>query len=64
MPDVTLTDAELRDAAQAAPLAAVQAQRDAEAQPNPRISETFADDVARYTALGARFERARERPAS
>jgi hypothetical protein len=64
MPDPTLTDDELRDAAQAARLAAWQAQKDAEAQPNQRISQTFAADVERYTALGGKFERARQRDAS
>jgi hypothetical protein len=65
MPLLDLTDAELRDAAQAARLAAHRAQQDAAAQPNPRISAAFAADAERYTALGERFEAARaKRPPS
>jgi hypothetical protein len=59
MPDLTLTEEELRDAAQAARLAAHRAQQDAAAQPNPRISATFGADAERYTTLCERFEAAR-----
>jgi hypothetical protein len=58
MPTVDLTDEELRDAAMAARFASIQAQRDNDAQPNPRISQAYAASTARYTALGERFERA------
>jgi hypothetical protein len=61
MPTVDLTAEELRDAAMAARLAAVQAQRDAAAQPNPRISAAFAAAADRYKTLGERFEQARTR---
>jgi len=59
VPDITLTNEELRDAAQAARLAAHRAQEDAAAQPNPRISATFKADVERYAALATKFELAR-----
>jgi len=62
MPTLALTHDELRDAAQAARLAAAQAQRDAPAQSNPRISAAFAADAQRYTALGEKFEAARHAP--
>jgi class 3 adenylate cyclase len=54
-----LTGYELRDAAQAARLAAAQAGKDAAAQPNRRIAATFAADAERYTRLAETFERAR-----
>jgi hypothetical protein len=54
-----LTDAELRDAAQAARAAAHRAQQDAAAQPNPRINATFEADAERYTALSDKFENLR-----
>jgi hypothetical protein len=58
-------DAELRDAAMAARAAAHRAHQDAAAQPNPRITATFAADAERYTALGEKFEAARvNRPPS
>jgi hypothetical protein len=56
MPLIELSDSELRDAAQAARMAAHRAQQDAAAQPNPRISATFAADVERYGRLAAKFE--------
>jgi hypothetical protein len=62
VPDLTLTDDELRDAAQAARLAAAQAQSDAAVQPNPRISRTFAESVERFTRLAAKFEQVRRAP--
>jgi hypothetical protein len=59
MPLIDLSDDELRDAAQAARLAAAQAQKDAAAQPNPRISATFGADAERYARLAEKLERAR-----
>jgi hypothetical protein len=64
MPGIELSGNELRDAAQAARLAAAQAQKDATAQPNPtRISAAFAESVERYTRLAGKFEKARIRRA-
>jgi hypothetical protein len=60
--DLTLTDEELRDAAQAARLAAHRAQQDADAQPNPRINATLARDAERYRLLGEKFEAAKRTP--
>ena len=34
-------------------------QQDADTQPNPRISATFATDAERYEALGEKFDAAR-----
>jgi len=48
VPEVTLTDEELRDAAQAARLAARQAERDGVAQQNSRIQQMFAADGERF----------------
>jgi len=65
VPTLDLIDDEVRDAAQAARSAAYRTQQDAAAQPNPRISATFAADAERYTALCERFEAARaKRPPS
>jgi len=58
VPDVTLTDEELRDAAQAARLAARQAERDALAQQNPRIHQMFAADGERYRLLSEKLQAA------
>jgi hypothetical protein len=55
-----LTDDELRDAAQAARLAVAQAQKDATAQPNPRISATFLECSKCYVRLAEKFEEARQ----
>jgi len=60
MPTIELTDDELRDSAQALRIAARQAQRDADSQPNPRIQQIFLDGVKRCTALSERFEVARK----
>jgi hypothetical protein len=62
VPTVDLTPDELRDAAMAARAAAYRAQQDAAAQPNPRISATFAADADRYARLSDTFERARHAP--
>jgi hypothetical protein len=59
VPDITLIDEELRDAAQAARLAARQAERDAEAEQNMRMQRLFAADAERYWLLGEKFDRAR-----
>ena len=59
MPGIELSGNELRDVAQAARLAAAQAKKDEVAQPNPRISRTFAESVVRYTRLAEKFERAK-----
>jgi hypothetical protein len=64
MPTIELTDDESRDSAQALRIAARQAQRDAEAQPNPRIQQIFLEGMQRYTALSERFEAAREKRGS
>jgi hypothetical protein len=61
--DPTISDDELRDAAQAARLAAAQTEGDAARQTNPRITATFEMGVARYKALAVKFERARGRRA-
>jgi hypothetical protein len=62
--DLTLTNDELRDAAQAARLAAAQAQRDAETHTNPRINATFVAAVERYKRLAAKFDATRHGLAS
>jgi len=59
VPTLILAAEELRDAAQAVRAAAYRAQQDAAAQPNPRISATFAADAERYAALATKFELAR-----
>jgi len=59
VPTLELTDAELRDAAQAARMAAQRAQQDTTAQPNPRIKQTFEADLERYARLAEKFEHAR-----
>ena len=58
MPSVQLTNTELNDTCMALRMAARQAQRDASAQPNPRIASAIAADVVRYTALEAHFQEA------
>jgi hypothetical protein len=60
MPSVELTDTELNDACMALRMAARRAQRDAAAQPNPRIASAIAADVMRYTALEGRFQESRQ----
>jgi hypothetical protein len=60
MPTIELTDDELRDSAQALRIATRQAQRDADAQQNPRVQQLFIDGARRYAALSERFETARE----
>ena len=60
MPTIELSDDALRDCAQVLRIAARQALRDADAQPNPRVQQIFMDGVQRYTALSERFEMARK----
>jgi hypothetical protein len=60
VPNLTLTDDELRDAGQAARLAARLAQKDAAAQSNPRIQATFAADAERYDELAVKYDAARQ----
>jgi hypothetical protein len=59
VPTLELTDDELRDAAQAARIAAAQAQKDAAAQPNPRISAAFSESAESYGQLAEKCEAAR-----
>ena len=59
MPLIELSDEEIRDAAQAARLAASQARKDAATQTNARITATFAADAERYKRLAEKFETAR-----
>jgi hypothetical protein len=56
------TDDELQDAAQAARVASVQADKDAERQSNPRIKAMFDGTSRRFAELAAKFERARGSP--
>ena len=56
-----LTDDELQDAAQAARIACVQAEKDAEKQSNPTIKGMFDSSARRWRELAAKFERARSR---
>jgi hypothetical protein len=64
MPTIELTNDELRDCALALRIAASQAQRDADAQTNPRIQQIFLGGVKRCTALSERFEAARGKRAA
>jgi len=59
MPSLNLTDEELQDAAQAARIAAVQAEADANRQTNPAIKATFARCARRWRELANKFDRAR-----
>jgi hypothetical protein len=56
-----LTDDELQDAAQAARIACVQAEKDAEKQTNPTIKGMFDSSARRWRELANKFERARSR---
>jgi len=56
-----LTDDELQDAAQAARLASVQAEKDADRQSNPSIKSLLDGSARRWRELAAKFERARVR---
>lgn len=59
MTTVNLSVDELRDAAQAAQLAAAQADKDAERQSNPSIKGAFDGSARRWRELARKFERAR-----
>jgi hypothetical protein len=61
MPDITLTNDELRDSAIAARIAPSEAAHDAERQENPRIKQTFSEAAQRYLTLAEKFESAREK---
>jgi hypothetical protein len=59
MTPLQFTDDELLDAAQAARIAAVQAEKDAEKQSNPTLRSMFDSSARRWRELATRFERAR-----
>jgi hypothetical protein len=59
VPDLTLTDDELRDSAMALRAAAHQAMQDAQAMAQSSKDHGFADAARRYAALAARFEQAK-----
>ena len=59
MNPLQLTDDELQDAAQAARIACVQAEKDAEKQSNPTIRGMFDNSARRWRELADKFERAR-----
>ena len=61
MTALNLTDDELQDAAQAARLASVQAEKDADRQSNPSIKSLLDGSARRWRELAAKFERARVR---
>jgi len=61
MTPLDLTDDELQDAAQAARLASVQAEKDADRQSNPGIKSLLDGSARRWRELAAKFERARVR---
>lgn len=59
MTPLNLTDDELQDAAQAARIASVQAEKDAERQNNPTIRGMFDSSARRWRELAKKFETAR-----
>lgn len=59
MPTVTLTDAELADAAQALRAASWRAEQDAKVQGTATTSRPFAESALRYAALAEKLERVR-----
>jgi hypothetical protein len=61
MTPLQLTDDELLDAAQAARIAAVQAEKDAEKQSNPTLRSMFDSSARRWREFETKFERARAR---
>ena len=61
MPTLKLCDDELQDAAQAARVASVQAEQDAERHTNPTLRSMFDGTARRWRELAAKFERARMR---
>jgi hypothetical protein len=63
MNPLNLTDDELQDAAQAARIASVQAETDADKQSSPRVRSMFENSARRWRELADKFERARMRTA-
>ena len=61
MTPLNLTDDELQDAAQAARIASVQAETDADKQSSPRVKGMFENSARRWRELAEKFERARIR---
>jgi hypothetical protein len=61
MKTLNLTDDELQDAVQAARIASVQAEKDAERQSNPQVKGLFDSSARRWRELAAKFEKARLR---
>jgi hypothetical protein len=59
MKTIQLEDDELRDAAQAARVASVQAEKDSEKQSNPSVKATFDYTARRFMELAEKFERTR-----
>ena len=59
MKTLNLTDDELQDAVQAARIASVQAEKDAERQSNPQVKGMFDSSARRWRELAAKFEKAR-----
>jgi hypothetical protein len=59
MPSLNLCDDELQDAAQAARVACVQAEKDAEKQSSPKVKGMFENAARRFRELADRFEKAR-----
>jgi len=60
MVTLTLSDAELQNAAQGCRVAAVRAENDAASQTSPTIRESFMRTAHTFAALAARFEAARK----
>jgi hypothetical protein len=56
LPGMQLTPEEMHRAAMACRAAAYQAEKDAEAQSNPGVKETFRREASAFKALAARFE--------
>ena len=61
MKTLNLTDDELQDAVQAARIASVQAEKDAERQSNPQVKGMFDSSARRWRELASKFEKARLR---
>lgn len=61
MTPLNFTDDELQDAAEAARIASLQAEKDAERHTNPTLKSMFDGTARRWRELAAKFERARMR---
>ncbi|HET7810638.1 MAG TPA: hypothetical protein VFL16_08680 [Steroidobacteraceae bacterium] len=59
MKTLELSDDELQDAAQAARIASVQAEKDSDRQSNPQVKALFDGSARRWRELANKFERAR-----